>query len=265
LRPAPTLKVVDLFSGTGSATAEFAKAGHRVVSVELSREFPATLHADVRRVSAVELIELVGGRPDFLWASPPCTGMSTGSFRHHFRAVGSCVRCGDQVVRVGGERWSHLPADLDGEHVPTVRKGSLVQFSPKSATGRLGVELVRRTVELVRELQPRWWMVENPRAMMRNVFPTVARDVGLVGWERRTITHCQYGDVRRMKPTDLFGVFPDGFVARACRNGDRCHVAAPRGARTGTQALSSVEAGMLPPLLGVELLRSCMAELVPVG
>lgn len=249
---------VELFSGTGSLTAAFREEGDPVVSVELEPRFRATFTKDVRHVTDLDLIHALGERPTFLWASPPCTAFSVGSFRHHFLAEGPCQECGHPVVRVSGERWEH--AREEPGHEPRVRKGS-ASFRPKSETGRMGVELLEVTLERIVRLEPRFWVVENPRAMMRNVFPEVAEKVGLSGWERRTITHCQYGDPRRMKPTDLWGVFPSGFVARSCRNGDPCHEAAPRGARTGTQGLKSTEAAMLPPLLGPELREAIITEL----
>lgn len=249
---------IELFSGTESISRHFREAGDPVVSVELDPRFRATITADVRDVSPIQLLEALAERPTFVWASPPCTAFSVGSFRHHFSAEGPCQVCGLKVERVTGERWAH--SEGDESHPPRVKKGTLA-FLPKSDTGRLGVGLLESTLLLVRNLAPRFWVVENPRAMMRNVFPEVAARVGLEGWERRTITHCLYGDPRRMKPTDLWGVFPEGFQARACTNGSPCHEAAPRGAKTGTQGLGSEEAAMLPPMLGAELREAIVGEL----
>jgi hypothetical protein len=229
--------VVDLFSGTGSATQAFSDAGYDVFRVELDPQFPAHLHTDVRNVTARDIPR----QPDFVWASPPCTSFSVGSFRHHWQATTECRTCGSTMRRAHHERWWHA-------YNPTctaVRPGHL-RYEPKSATGELGRDLLRHTLRLIHELKPIWWVLENPRALMRKM-PELAV------YERRTITHCQYGDPRRMKPTDLFGRFPPGFQARSCKNGDPCHEAAPRGARTGTQGLSSRDAAMLPPLLGREL------------
>lgn len=56
------------------------------------------------------------------------------------------------------------------------------------------------------------------------------------GLYRYTITYCQYGDTR-MKPTDIFTNHPNPQFKPPCKNGDKCHEAAPRGSRTGTQGL----------------------------
>ena len=56
------------------------------------------------------------------------------------------------------------------------------------------------------------------------------------GRPRYTVTYCRYGD-ERMKPTDIWTNHPNPHFLPPCRNGDPCHVRAPRGARTGTQGI----------------------------
>jgi C-5 cytosine-specific DNA methylase len=60
---------IDLFSGTGGATAAFRDAGWRVVTVDLVRRQRPAVVADVRALP-------IAGRPTLLWASPPCTEFS---------------------------------------------------------------------------------------------------------------------------------------------------------------------------------------------
>lgn len=43
-----------------------------------------------------------------------------------------------------------------------------------------------------------------------------------------------------MKPTDLWTNHPDPKFKAMCKNGQPCHVAAPRGSSTGTQGLKNV-------------------------
>lgn len=83
------------------------------------------------------------------------------------------------------------------------------------------------------------WFIENPRGGMRKM------DF-MHGLERYTVTYCQYGD-DRMKPTDIWTNHPDPRFKPMCKNGDPCHTAAPRGAKTGTQGRSgSVERSRIP-------------------
>ena len=89
--------------------------------------------------------------------------------------------------------------------------------------------------DLIRELKPRAWFVENPRGMLRKM-PFILKLMDDTGGKRHTVTYCQYGE-RRQKPTDIFTNHPDPQFRPPCRRGDKCHDAAPRGSRTGTQGL----------------------------
>jgi hypothetical protein len=61
--------VLDLFSGTGSATQPFVECGkHRVVRVDIAGH--PDVRADVRRLP-------ISGPVEGIWASPPCTEFST--------------------------------------------------------------------------------------------------------------------------------------------------------------------------------------------
>lgn len=200
--------ILDLFSGTGSSTQAFEDRGHRVVRVELDPQFPATLHADILSLDVDGLVALCGGVPDFVHASPPCTGFSVASIGTHW----------------GGGRRA---------------------YEPKTDTARLGMRLVAHTVQLLQGLEARGtklWTMENPRGVLRKL-PVVA------GITRVGVTYCQYGD-ERMKPTDIWisesmaGIWTPRSM---CKNGSPCHVAAPRGAKTGTQGRAGArERSMLP-------------------
>ena len=89
--------------------------------------------------------------------------------------------------------------------------------------------------DLIRELKPRAWFVENPVGMLRKM-PFIQKLMEDTGGRRHTVTYCQYGE-RRQKPTDIFTNHPDPQFRPPCRRGDKCHDAAPRGSRTGTQGL----------------------------
>ena len=89
--------------------------------------------------------------------------------------------------------------------------------------------------DLIRELKPKAWFVENPVGMLRKM-PFILKLMEDTGGRRHTVTYCQYGE-RRQKPTDIFTNHPDPQFRPPCRRGDKCHDAAPRGSRTGTQGL----------------------------
>jgi hypothetical protein len=121
---------------------------------------------------------------------------------------------------------------------------------PASREVRHAIRLVRHTLSLIRELQPRAWILENPRAMMRHL-------PDLMAFERRTVTYCQYGRPI-MKPTDLWGHFPPTLRLHApCQARQPCHEPAPRGSRTGTNGVQgAAQRALIPPALSMAV---CMA------
>jgi site-specific DNA-cytosine methylase len=101
----------DLFSGSGSALEAFREAGWQVVTVDTERWGRPSIQADVRQLPLHK-------KPDFLWASPPCTEYSTANPR-------------------------------------------------RQAIERPNYELWWATLRIIRELEPRWWVIENVRGAAR--------------------------------------------------------------------------------------------------
>jgi hypothetical protein len=118
--------VYDFFAGTGSATKAFEDAGHTVIKIELMEKFQAH-ERDILSLNATDLIAKYG-RPDFIWASPPCTTFS----------VASCMIYWNRDGSIKDERVHH------------------------------GIALVKKAIGLIKELQPsKGWLIENPRGMLR--------------------------------------------------------------------------------------------------
>ena len=110
--------------------------------------------------------------------------------------------------------------------------------------------------DLIRELKPKAWFVENPVGMLRKM-PFILKLMEDTGGSRHTVTYCQYGE-RRQKPTDIFTNHPDPQFRPPCRRGDKCHDAAPRGSRTGTQGLKGKALrAKLPKELCDHVVRIC--------
>ena len=126
-------------------------------------------------------------------------------------------------------------------------------FTPKTESARLGIELLGATLTHINTLQrinPNLiWYIENPRGKMRKA-PFLAP------YLRHTVTYCQYGD-SRMKPTDIWTNNHNWTPRKMCKNGDTCHVSAPRGSQTGTQGLKgNHERSKIPHALCVEVLTN---------
>lgn len=117
---------------------------------------------------------------------------------------------------------------------------------PVSEFGAYSIRLVERTLELIDELQPAFWWMENPNGGMVNFVPK--------GIPRVQVTYCRYGE-DRMKLTNLWGRWPSTWRPHAkCRNGHPDHAAAPRGAKTGTQGIKgSADRAVVPYGLSLDL------------
>ena len=146
-------------------------------------------------------------KPDIIWASPPCTYFSVASI---------------------GKHWNK-------------------DNTPKSKEAITGMAIVNKTKEIINTLQPKYFVIENPRGKLRKL------DL-LDNLNRVTVTYCQYGD-NRMKPTDLWHNL-DWTPRPMCKNGMPCHEAAPRGSKTGTQGLKgNYERSKVPYELCKEILE----------
>ena len=209
------LKVLELFAGTRSIGRAFERRGHAVFSVEWNKDFEnISLYKDISELTAQEIIDSFG-RPDVIWASPDCTTFSIAAISHH-------------------RRKNEETGNLD----------------PVSDYAKFCDKVDTHVLDLIRELAPKYWFIENPRGGMRKM--TWMQDL-----PRYTVTYCQYGD-KRMKPTDIWTNHPDPKFLPPCHNGDPCHEPAPRGSKTGTQGLKgSVQRSMIPDRLCEHIVSIC--------
>ena len=155
-------------------------------------------------------------KPDIIWASPPCTTFSIASCYHH---------------------WTK-------------------DRQPKSDASKKGIEILKKTIEIIKHFDPSFYFIENPRGLMRKM---EIMDVHKI---RNTITYCQYEldkpvEERRMKPTDIWTNTDVWTPKPMCKNGMPCHQSAPRGSRTGTQGIKgNYLRSVVPSLLCSEILKS---------
>lgn len=209
------MKALELFAGTRSIGKAFEARGHDVYSVEWDKKFEnIDLYADILTVTAEQIIKEFG-RPDVIWASPDCSTFSIAAISHH-------------------RRKNVITGNLD----------------PVSDYAKFCDEVDKHVLDLIYELNPKYWFIENPRGGLRKM-------IWMNGLPRYTVTYCQYGDTR-MKPTDIWTNHPDPKFKPMCKNGDSCHTPAPRGSRTGTQGLkNSKERSIIPRELCEHIVDIC--------
>lgn len=209
------IKVLELFAGTCSIGKAFKAKGHEVFSVEWNKNFDnISLYKDINELTADEVIEKFG-HPDVIWMSPDCTTFSIAAISHH-------------------RRKNQYNGNLE----------------PVSDYAKFCDTVDQHCLDLIKELKPKYWFIENPRGGLRKMS-------WMQGLPRYTITYCQYGDTR-MKPTDIWTNHPNPKFKPPCHNGDSCHTPAPRGAKTGTQGLKgSIERSIIPAKLCEHIVSIC--------
>jgi hypothetical protein len=128
--------------------------------------------------------------------------------------------------------------------------GGYRMYLPKTDGARKSLKIVSKTLEIINDTNPSFWFIENPRGVLRKLGVMTAL-------HKKTVTYCQYGDTR-MKPTDIWTNLYFWEPRPMCKNGDSCHEAAPRGAKTGTQGLKGdMERSRIPKELCLELIKLC--------
>ena len=206
------MKILDLFAGIGGEQrrSKIEARGHKLFTLDMNPDFGCNITDDILKLDREFFYAF--GDFDFIWASPPCEAFSVASIGHHW-AGGKCA------------------------------------YIPKTPQAIIGQKIVEHTVNLIKFLNPRGWIIENPRGVLRKL-PCVA------GLPRTTVCYCRYGDTK-MKPTDLFGVVPNWIPRPMCKNGSSDHIAAPRGSKTGTQGIKgAAERAIVPWKLWEEILEA---------
>jgi hypothetical protein len=128
------LKVLDLYAGTRSISKAFEARGHECFTIENDTDHPnISWYVDILKVSPEDIIERMGGAPDVIWASPPCTSYSIAAISHH-------------RTREPNEN-----------------------LLPKSDFAKVSDELVKHTLYLIQRLRPKYWYIENPVGGLRKM------------------------------------------------------------------------------------------------
>lgn len=203
------MKMLELFAGTRSVSKVFEAHGHETFSVEWNKDFEhISLYADISQLTAADILERFG-HPDVIWASPDCTTYSVMAISKH-------------------RRKNPKTGNLD----------------PVTDYAKFCDETNRHVMGLIRELNPRFFFIENPMGGFRKM------DF-MQGIPRYTVTYCQYGEARQ-KPTDIFTNHPNPQFKPPC------HEAAPRGSNTGTQKIKGAkDRSRIPQLLCEHIVVIC--------
>ena len=209
------MKTLELFSGTKSFSKVAKEFGYEILTVDLDQKLTPDIIADIMDFN----IDMLNGyKPDIIWASPPCTQFTVASM---------------------GKNWKYTYRED--------RKLKPEDYLPANDKTKQAIEIIKKTMQIIHELNPKYFYIENPRAVLRKL--------NLIPYPFTTVTYCQYG-FTNMKPTDIWTNNERWrMVGKSCKNGMSCHESAPRGAKTGTQGIKNpIDRGKVPPDLIREIL-----------
>lgn len=126
--------ILELFAGTRSIGKAFEKQGHKVFSVDWDKTFKdIDCYADISKLSASDVISMLGRRPDIIWASPDCTTYSVAGIGHHRK------------------------------------KGKNNELLPQTDYARFCDESNVHLIKLIKDLKPKAYFIENPRGGLRKM------------------------------------------------------------------------------------------------
>jgi hypothetical protein len=208
------LKLLELFAGTGQITKMFKEAGHDAFAIDWDEKHPnIDWYTDIGKITAQDILQRFG-KPEIIWASPDCTTYSVAAISYH------------------------------REKEPNGNLKARTEYA------RFCDEVNAYMIQLIKDLDPRYFFIENPRGGLRKMNFMQALP-------RYTVSYCQYGE-RRQKPTDIWTNHPNPAFKPLCKRGAPCHDSAPRGAKTGSQAIKGkVERSKIPEELCKHILEIC--------
>jgi hypothetical protein len=206
---------IELFCGMKSWSKVAARHGMACFTADIDSKFYPDLCKDILDTEMSDIPKQFW-RPDYLWASPPCTFFSVASIGRH---------------------WHE-------------------DHRPKTEQAVLGLKILDKTIRLIHALEPKAWFIENPRGKMRKVIDGIFIKNGfdMTKVKRYTVTYCQYG-LNIMKPTDIWTNLMDWNPRPMCNYGDKCHMSAPRGSSRGVEGIKDkAKKAVVPDELCEELL-----------
>jgi hypothetical protein len=194
-----TFEMLELFSGSAVLSDEFQSHNWKVTSLDNEIKYDFIKFQGITKRVKIEpeiFVDILdwnyknsGLKPDYIHASPPCQTFSVASFSsHNYHKVGNYIY-------------------------------------PDTEKARIAISLVYKTVEIINYFNPKYWTIENPKGLMRNVDVMYINDYYL-----DEISQCQYGNTAQ-KLTRINHNLPFEFKP-PCLRGASCHTFAPRGSKT---------------------------------
>lgn len=150
------------------------------------------------------------------------------------------------IVFAGTDCTSYSVAAISKHRRKNPITGNLDPISDKA---KFADDMNRHVKDLIKQMNPKIQIWENPVGAFRKM--DFIQDL-----IRNETTYCKWGFSYR-KATDFFSNI-DLHLRPPCKNGDPCHEKAPRGARTGLQAIKDPALkAVYPPELCKHIVEEC--------
>ena len=163
-KASPPLRLLELFSGTGSVGKVAKKEGFKVTSVDINKKANPTFCVDILKW---DYKQFPRGHFDMIWASPPCDTFSHLLNCHIGRP---CKKPGYE-----GRVWSK---ELIAERQE-----------------QIGLRILKRVKKIIKYFEPKHFFIENPQTGRMKDYMTE--------YKHTDVCYCMYGFDYK-KPTRLW-------------------------------------------------------------
>jgi len=210
------MKVLELFAGSRSIGKVAESLNCEVFSSDINNFEGINYVVNILDFD----INKIPFKPDFIWASPPCTYFSVASI---------------------GKHWNK-------------------NHTPKSENAKLGMKIVQKTLDIIDMCQPKYYFIENPRGKLRKLdlmkgIPRTTVWYCKYGDKRAKPTDIWTNNLRSLLNPE--GWHPRAECHNGNKN---CHhEPSPRGSQSGTQGMKgNYNRSKIPELLCKEIIKSIL-------
>lgn len=155
--------LLELFSGSGTVSTIAGELGFRTCSVDIEAKYNPTITADIAKLSIKEIPG--SDRIFIIWASLPCQFYSILNSKAHWKRL-----------RVAHRKYS---------------------YAPSSVSACKAIQLLEKTLLIIRKVNPIYFFIENPRGVLRHMPQMKAIPF------MHTVSYNDFG-LNIYKPTDIF-------------------------------------------------------------
>lgn len=172
---------IELFSGSKTVSNTANSFGFKTFTIDIVPRYEPDLIADISKLSLKQIPN--SAKCFILWASIPCTYYSILNLRNHWEKITYSFR--------------------------------KYYYIPKTREARSAIQLLEKTLWLIRKINPVYFFIENPRGALRHM-PQIS------SIPFHSISYSDYGlDI--YKPTDIFTNCPFLKLHGITRSGDKTY------------------------------------------